>query len=215
MPRNEVFAIIDELTLSLQNAKKMPFTDSVLVNQGQMIDALKRIVTNYDPSLEKADKILQNEESILADATASANKTLSGAQAQAQGMVSEANTYAQNTKAQADQYSQEAVRQADEQARAVLADAQNRAQHMVEDAKAQADELVSQTTVLARAEAQARELIENANQHAQALRGQTQQDLGSLLDHVDSAISVQLNDLRLLKQNILSAQPYEDQEGDN
>ena len=152
MPRNEVFAIIDELTLSLQNAKKMPFTDSVLVNQAQVIDALKRIVTNYDPSLEKADKILKNEESILADATASANKTLSGAQAQAQGMVSEANTYAQKTKAQADHYSQEAVRQADEQARAVLADAQNRAQHMVDDAKAQADELVSQTTVLARAE---------------------------------------------------------------
>lgn len=28
MPRNEVFALIDEVTLSLQNAKKVPFTDS-------------------------------------------------------------------------------------------------------------------------------------------------------------------------------------------
>ncbi len=211
MPRNEVFALIDELTLNLQNAKKVPFTDSVMIHQGQMMDALKRIVTNYDPSLEKADKIISNEERIMADATAAANKTMENAQAQSQGMVSEANTYAQTTKSKADAYAQETVRQADEQARAVMADAQSRAQHMIEDAKAQADELVSQTTVLARAEAQARELIENANQHADGLRRQTQHDLGTLLDHVDGTISMQLNELRNLKHNILSAQGFEDE----
>jgi vacuolar-type H+-ATPase subunit H len=209
MPRNEVFSLIDELTLTLQNAKKVPFTDSVLVNQAQMIDSLRRIVTNYDPSLENADKIIQNEESIIAEATASANKTMSSAQAQAQGMVSEANTYAQKTKENVDHYAAETSRQAEEQARAILADAQNRAQHMIDDAKAQADELVSQTTVLARAEAQARELLDNANQHVEGLRQQTQRDLTSLLDHVDAAISVQLNDIRILKQNI-TTQPYED-----
>lgn len=212
MPRNEVFALIDELTLSLQNAKKMPFTDSVIVNQSQITDALKRIVTNYDPSLEKADKIITNEERILADATDSANKTMGDAQAQAQGMVSEANTYAQQTRAHADAYGQETTRQADEQARAILADAQNRAQHMIDDARAQADELVSQTTVLARAEAQARELLENANQHAEDLRQQTQRDLTTLLEHVDAAVSVQLNEVRILKQNISAAQSFEDEE---
>lgn len=215
MSRNEVFALIDELTLTLQNAKKMPFTDSVIVNQGTFSDALKRIVTNYDPSLEKADKILKNEESILADATTSANNTMSNAQAQAQGMVSEANTYAQKTKEHADQYVQETTRQAEESARAILADAQNRAQHMVEDAKAQADELVSQTTILARAEAQARELLENANQHAEGLRRQTQHDLTTLLDHVDAAISVQLNDVRILKQNVQATQGFEEEEEEN
>ena len=213
MPRNEVFALIDELTLQIQNAKKVPFTDSVMINQGQLTDALKRIVTNYDPSLEKADKIIQNEESILNDANASANKTMTAAQTQAQGMVSEANTYAQNTKAHADQYAQETTSQAQEQARAVIADAQTRAHHMVEDAKAQADELVSQTSVLARAEAQAREILENANQHAQGLRQQTHHDLSSLLDHVDAAVSVQLNDIRLLKQNLGSGQDYADEDG--
>ena len=212
MPRNEVFALIDELTLSLQNAKKMPFTDSVIVNQSQITDALKRIVTNYDPSLEKADKIITNEERILADATDSANRTMGDAQAQAQGMVSEANTYAQQTRAHADAYGQETTRQADEQARAILADAQNRAQHMIDDARAQADELVSQTTVLARAEAQARELLENANQHAEGLRQQTQRDLTTLLEHVDAAVSVQLNEVRILKQNISAAQSFVDEE---
>ncbi|NLD33867.1 MAG: hypothetical protein GX653_03070 [Clostridiales bacterium] len=212
MPRNEVFALIDELTLSLQNAKKMPFTDSVIVNQGQITDALKRIVTNYDPSLEKADKIIANEERILGDATDSANKTMSNAQAQAQGMVSEANTYAQQTRAHADAYGQETTRQADEQARAILADAQNRAQHMIDDARAQADVLVSQTTVLARAEAQARELLENANQHAEGLRQQTQRDLGTLLDHVDAAVSVQLNEVRILKQNIIASQGFDEED---
>ena len=106
MPRNEVFALIDEVTLSLQNAKKVPFTDSVMIHQGQMMDALKRIVTNYDPSLEKADKIIANEERIMGDAASAANKTMEEAQAQAQRMVSEANTYAQTTKAKTDTYAQ-------------------------------------------------------------------------------------------------------------
>ncbi len=214
MPRNEVFALIDELTLSLQNAKKVPFTDSVMVHQGQMMDTLKRIVTNYDPSLEKADKIIANEEHIIADANAAAQKSMEDAQTQSQGMVSEANSYAQNTKAKADAHAQETVRHADEQSRAILADAHSRAQHMIEDAKAQADELVSQTTVLARAEAQARELIENANQHAESIRQQTQHDLGALLDHVDGTISMQLNELRTLKHNLISSQDFED-EGEN
>lgn len=211
MPRNEVFAIIDELTLTLQNAKKVPFTDSVMVRQDQAIDALKRIVTHYDPSLEKADKIIVNEESILNDAKTEADTIMSSAQSQAEGMVSEANNYAQESKTQADTYAQETARQADEQANAVLADAQSRAQHMIEDAKAQAEELVSQTTVLARAEAQAREMLENANQHAEGLRSQTQHDLTTLLDHVDATFSMHLNDLRQLKQNINGAQGFEEE----
>lgn len=215
MPRNEVFALIDELTLQLQNAKKMPFTDSVLVNQTHMVDALKRIVTSYDPSLEKADKIIQNEESILADAAAEANQTMTTSQGQAQGMVSESNTYAQKTKAYADNYAKDTTRQAEEQVRAILADAQTRAHNMVEDAKAQADELVSQTTVLARAEAQARELLENANQHAEGLRQQTQHDLTNLLDHVDASISVQLNDIRIIKQNLSAGMAYDDGDANN
>lgn len=212
MPRNEVFAIIDELTLTLQNAKKMPFTDSVMINQTQTIDALKRIVTNYDPSLEKADKIIVNEESIMTDAKNAANESMASAQTQAQGMVSEANSYAQHSKEQADTYAQQTSRQADEQASAVLADAQSRANNMIEDAKSQAEDLVSQTTVLARAEAQAREMLENASQHAEGLRSQTQQDLASLLDHVDATFSMHLNDLRQLKQNITGAQNFEDEE---
>ncbi|NLA53587.1 MAG: ATP synthase F0 subunit B [Clostridiales bacterium] len=214
MPRNEVFAIIDELTLSLQNAKKVPFTDSVMIHQSQTIDALKRIVTNYDPSLEKADKIISNEEHILADAKVEANNAMTEAQTQAQGMVSEANNYAQQSKAQADTYAHETSRQAEEQASAVLADAQSRAQNMTEDAKAQADELVRQTTVRAGAEAQAREMLENANQHAEGLRSQTQQDLSALLDHVDATFSMHLNDLRMLKQNINGAQSFDDEENE-
>ena len=214
MPRNEVFAIVDELTLTLQNAKKMPFTDTVMINQNQAIDALKRIVTNYDPSLENADKIIVNEESILADAKDAADKMMTSAQDQAQGMVSEANNYAQHSKTQADTYAQEKSRQAEEQASAMLADAQSRSQLMVEDAKAQADELVSQTTVLARAESQARDLLENANQHAEGLRNQTQQNLTTLLDHVDATFSMHLNDLRQLKQNIIATQGFEEEENE-
>lgn len=215
MARNEVFALVDELTLMLQNAKKVPLTDSVFVNQKQAVDMLKRVLASYDPSLEKAAKIIEQQEDILNKASDAAQKTMSSAQTQATGMVNEANSYAQTTKTNADAYVEETRQSAEDQAQAVLADAQARAQHLIEDAKAQADELVSQTTVLARAEAQAQELLDNANQHAQAVRQQTQYDLTNMLEHVDATVSQQLNDLRIMKQNLTNVQTYDDMsEGD-
>ncbi|MGI6687519.1 MAG: hypothetical protein ACOX6Y_04010 [Christensenellales bacterium] len=213
MPRTEVFALADELTLLIKNAKKLPLTDTAMVNQSAAIDLIKRIISAYDPQLAAAQKIVDNEEHIIMDAQHKADQSMKDAQNQAQGMVNEANTYATTTKQNADAYYADLRAKAEEEANAVVADAQTRAQHMIEDAKAQADTLVSETTILARAEAQAQELLENANQHAQSLRSQTQQDLANLLDHVDATISAQLNDLRAIRQNVTGAQPhYEDDE---
>ncbi len=213
MAKNEVFALVDELVLTIQNAKKIPFSDSVVFSQQHALDTLRKVQGSYDPSLEKAQKIIANEESILNDASVKAQKTMSAAQAQAQGMVNESNNYAQNTKASADAYAADVCKKADEQARAVMADAHARAQNMIEDAKAQADELVSQTAVLARAEAQAREILDNANQHAYALRTQTQQDLKNMLEHVDASISAKLGEIRQIRENIESVQTYPEENG--
>lgn len=211
MPRTEVFALSDELTLLLKNAKKIPLTDMVMVNQQQAVDLLKRVIAAYDPSLENAQKIVDNEEHILVDANHKAEETIRQAMAQAQGTVNESNSYAQTTKQNADAYADQTRKAAEDEVSALVADAQARAHNMIEDAKAQADELVSQTTVLARAEAQAREILENANQHAQALRGQTQQELDGVLSHVDNTIAAQLNELRLIRQNLAGFQYEEDE----
>ncbi|HOQ63314.1 MAG TPA: hypothetical protein PLA31_06225 [Clostridia bacterium] len=205
MSKTEVFALADELTLLLKNAKKIPLTDTVMVNQSNAVDLLQRLISSYDPSLENAQVIINNEAHILADAKAKAEETIQQSMAQAQGTVNESNNYAQTTKHNADAYAEQTRKAAEDEASAMLADAQTRAHHMVEDAKAQADELVSQTTVLARAEAQAQEILENANQHAQALRSQTQQELDGVLGHVDNTIAAQLNELRLIRQNLAGA----------
>lgn len=206
MARTEVFALADELTLLVKNAKRIPLTDSVMVNQSTVIDMIKKLIASYDPALETAQKILDNEEHIIVDAQHKAEEAMQQAQAQAQGMVNESNSYAQSTKQAADAYQAELQTKAEGEANAMVADAQARAHNMIEDAKAQADELVSKTTVLARAEAQARELLDNANQHAQALRSQTQQDLDGLLGHVDGTITAQLNELRAIRQNLAGVQ---------
>ncbi len=211
MSRTEVFALADELTLMIKNAKKIPLTDTAMVNQGGATELLKRIISSYDPALEKAQKLLENEEHILTDAKRKAEETVSQAMAQAQGTVNEANSYAQNNKQSIDNYVIQTKKAAEDEAGAVLADAQARANHMLEDAKARADELVSQTTVLARAEAQAREILENANQHAQALRSQTQQELDGVLAHVDNTVATQLNELRLIRQNLAGIHFEEDE----
>ena len=205
MSKTEVFALADELTLLLKNAKKIPLTDTGMVNQSNAVDLLQRLISSYDPSLENAQVIINNEAHILADAKAKAEETIQQSMAQAQGTVNESNNYAQTTKHNADAYAEQTRKAAEDEASAMLADAQTRAHHMVEDAKAQADELVSQTTVLARAEAQAQEILENANQHAQALRSQTQQELDGVLGHVDNTIAAQLNELRLIRQNLAGA----------
>ncbi|NLE20554.1 MAG: hypothetical protein GX623_07045 [Clostridiales bacterium] len=206
MSRTEVFALADELTLLLRNAKKIPLTDTAMVHQGTFTDLIKRIVSSYDPALENAQKIVDNEEHIIVDAQHKAEESMRQAQAQSQGMVNEANSYAQSTRQSADAYLAQARKAAEDEAQAILADAQARAGNLVEDAKAHADELVSKTTVLARAEAQAREILENANQHAQALRTQTQQELDGLLSHMDGTIANQLNELRVMRQNIAGIQ---------
>lgn len=211
MPRTEVFALADELTILFKNAKKIPLTDTVMLNQGTAVDLLQRIISSYDPSLEKAQKIVDKEEHILADAGHKAEETVGKAMAQAQGTVNEANNYAQTTKQHADAYAAQTRKAAEDEVQAILADAQARAHHMVEDAKAQADELVSKTTILARAEAQAAEILENANQHAQALRSQTQQELDSVLGHVDNTVANQLNELRMIRQNLAGIQ-YQEEE---
>ena len=206
MPRTEVFALADELTLLLKNAKKIPLTDTVMVNQAGTMDLIKRVIASYDPSLEAAQKIVDNEEHILADANRKAEETIQQSMAQAQGTVNESNNYAQSAKQGADAYAAATRKAAEDEASAMLADAQARVQHMIEDAKAQADELVSKTTVLARAEAQAQEILENANQHAQALRSQTRQELDGVIGHVDSTIANQLNELRAIRQNLAGIQ---------
>ncbi len=211
MARTELFTLTDELNLLLKNAKKIPLTDTVMLHQGTVTDLLKRLVSSYDPSLENAQKIIDNEENIIVDAQRKAEEAMQHAQAQAQGMVNEANNYAQSSKQSAEDYYAQTRKAAEDEASAIQADAQARAQNMIEDAKAQADELVSKTTVLARAEAQAREILENANQHAQALRAQTQKELDGLLAHVDGTIAAQLNELRAIRQNVAGTQF--DQEG--
>ena len=59
MSKTEVFALADELTLLLKNAKKIPLTDTVMVSQNTAVDLLKRIISAYDPSLENAQKIIE------------------------------------------------------------------------------------------------------------------------------------------------------------
>ena len=211
MPKTEVFALADEMTLLLKNAKKIPLTDTAMINQTAAVDLLNRIKSSYDPSLDNAQSIIDNEEHILVDARLKAEETIQQAMAQAQGTVNEANNYAQSAKQNADAYADSTRKAAEDEVSAIMADAQARAHHMIEDAKSQADELVSKTTILARAETQAQEILENANQHALALRSQTQQELDGILGHVDNTFTTQLNELRLIRQNLAGIQ-YQEEE---
>ncbi|MGI6215336.1 MAG: hypothetical protein ACOYIT_05610 [Christensenellales bacterium] len=208
MARNEVFAIVDQISLSIQNAKKVPLTNLAMVDPDMILDLLKRLTSNYDPQLEKADIILSKEKNIIDDATANAEKAISEADAQAQSMINEANSYAQNTRASADAYAAETVHQAEERAKAIMADAKTRSEQSFEDAKARADELVSETAVLARAQAEAEELLNNANEHAAALEQQTHQDIINILSQIENNLRTKNEEVMMMLENVKSMQMY-------
>jgi len=211
MPRNEVFSLIDKLSLSVQNARKVPLTGLVMIEQNEALELLKRVVSSYDPQLEKADIILNNEKNIIDDANATAERVTKEADLQAQSVVNEANSYAQNTRASADAYAAETSHQAEEKANAMLADAQARARQTVEDAQAHADTLVSETTVLARAQEEAENLLKNANEHAAAVERQTQQDMLNILSQLESNLDGKLNDVRMMLQSVKSMRMYSEE----
>lgn len=207
MAKSEVFSLIDKLNLDIQKARKIPFSDLVCLSQDELLRTLDTIVSKYDPALEEAVKIIANEENIILEAKQAADKSTADANAQAQGVVNEANTYAQKTKSHADAYANETRRNAEENAHAIIADAQARARQMIEDAKAHADDLISNTTIMARAQTQSQEMLESANEHSNALRRQTHRDLSAVLEQVGSSLEAQINEIRMMRQEISSIQP--------
>lgn len=98
--------ILEELTDRVRQAKSMPLSASVLVNQSEVLDLLETAQAIVPQQIVDADSVLQDAsaltdkahvraESMLADARAQAEKTLADARAEADSVIAQAQVQAQ------------------------------------------------------------------------------------------------------------------------
>ena len=98
--------ILEELTDRVTNAKSMPLSASVLVNQSEVLDLLETARAIVPQQIVDADSVLQDASAVtqeahtradgmIADARAQAEKTLADARAEAESVINQAQAKAQ------------------------------------------------------------------------------------------------------------------------
>lgn len=216
MSRDNVIRYLDQMEIEMRNAKKVPFSDTVFVSVPRFTELLANIRSAYDPELEKAQKILENEAQILRDAGAEASKmtsdakgTLQKAQQDGEAIARQADEYANKVRHECEQLRQQTLKRLEQECQAMRADTEARIAQMMEDARQRQDQLVSQETVLTRAKMEAGEIIDNANQQVNALWQRTHRDLGQMIDGLESNLSARLDEIRTMGTNIRAGQMFQ------
>ena len=150
--RSEVIDILDQIAATLGEARAVPFSANVIVNQAEILELIENAREALPHDVVKADEIVGKAHVVLDKADDEAEQVMANADTYAEQKRSEADTYSSKTRSEADAYVNQAHADAD-------ADAKQRAAA----AKQQADEIV------AKAKAQGRQILEEAHAHAKEL----------------------------------------------
>lgn len=84
-----VTAILDALTDTVERARAMPMSSSVLINRNEVLDLLDSLREGLPNQITHADQVLVDAGHVLEDASVQAELVLAQAQQQAQQMVSQ------------------------------------------------------------------------------------------------------------------------------
>ena len=180
----------------LKNAKRSLInSETCTVNRNLMQAQLEYLRENLPDSVEKAAKIVQEEETIRTETENKRAEILSAATAQAQGMVSEATEKAGKT-----------IEQANYEANLMISarvDAANaEAKRIIDEAEKKASQLVEEESIVRRARVESDELREAARQEASELHKNTLDYMDSLLAETDRKLSELINNIRLERNEI-------------
>ena len=199
--RIQIFKCVEELYHLVETAGKVPLSNKILVDRQALKQALQRLESSIDPDVKHAAEILSDVDKLYNDANAQAKQTVDDANANAQRTVDDAAHRAQATLQDAQQHAAEISRDAADKANAMVADAQARANAMVADAQARADQLVSENSVTLRAQQEAADLAQRTHMECDEYRMSMETSIQQALDRADEAVSMQLDQLRRLRQS--------------
>jgi len=110
--------LLDRLEEAISTGWKIPFTSRVVVNEQDLVELSDSIRSAVPDELRQAQQVLQDRDTVLADAQAEARRLIETAERQADALVSE-----RGLRENAEQQAQIILQQAQQQARPICADA--------------------------------------------------------------------------------------------
>jgi len=83
----DVHDLLNEITVSVRDAKGMPMSASCLVNRAEMLQALERLRDALPVSLDHADALLHDRDAVLSSGREEAERLLAAAHAQREELL--------------------------------------------------------------------------------------------------------------------------------
>ena len=147
--------LLDALDALLAEARRVPFSGSVVVNDEQLMQLVDRIRLSLPEEVVRAQQLLDERERLLRDS-----------QEHAEGMVERAETAARELGERVEAHVRELTRRAQEEAAQLGERAGAEARRQVEEAQALAEQLISDHAVLRAAQERATSLLREAGERA-------------------------------------------------
>ena len=202
MAELKVFTVLSEISALLDNSRKVPLSNLVMVDRDRMNQLLDKLEACFDPDLEMARKLLAKEAEVLDGVNRRAKEISEKAAADAEQTTNTANANARKMVEDAKQQAEDTLRQATDRANQMLAGAQAQANQMIASAQMQANQMVEENEITQRAQARAVEITEAAQQESSRLQQETLGTLSQLLEHADIGLGAQLDALRTMRQQL-------------
>ena len=86
----ELYDRLNQLTATVRSAKTMPMSASCLVNRAEMLEILERLRDELPTTLDHADALLSDRESVIAAAREQAERILEGARGEREQLIGQA-----------------------------------------------------------------------------------------------------------------------------
>ena|GEM_PF-2020733 len=183
---NDIYALIADLEVQIENGKKVPFTTNQYVIDREAAMMLLQTIRDALPeALKEANHVIRQETRILQDARRHSDNIIAESDAKARMLRMESEQRAESVANTARQQADETVQKAEQ-----------KAQSIVESAERRAEELVSQTSITVRAEQQANDLLTTARGEAQRTRMAVYDHCADLLKSVEDSVIGVANELR-------------------
>lgn len=170
--------LLDAVDALLAEARRVPFSGSVVVNDEELMQLVEHIRLSLPAELVRAQQLLDQRESVLADTEERAGRQLARAEATAQELSArveaDARALAEQSRAHASQ---------------VVAQAQAEARMLTEEAQRRAEELVTEHSVLRAAEERAALVLSDAEERARQATAEAEGYVRDADDYVRSLMT--------------------------
>lgn len=201
----ECVRILKEIDTEIANAKKTLInSETCIVNREYIRGQLNYLKNNLPGALDKANEIVENEQTIRHEVETKKEEILSLANAKASSTVGEAMAQAKKLMENVTVEANALAERAQNDAMACIEAAKAEAARIIEDAQKKANQLVEEQAIVRRAKVESEELMERSQNEAATLKKNTLDYMDNLLADADRNISELVNSIRLERSEIQS-----------